>query len=184
MAVLKGPLRGLLLPLLTASLFCASAGAQPPTEHDIKAVFLYKFTNFVEWPDSTWQGSEPFRLCVLADGPMTAAVERTMHGETINGRPSQTMAPATARDARRCHILFVGHTEMERGASMLAAIRDLPVLTVGEAEGFLSGGGAIEFVREGNRVRFDINVETARRAGLNISARLLQVARHVEGKPR
>jgi hypothetical protein len=73
---------------------------------------------------------------------------------------------------------------MERGASMLAAIRDLPVLTVGEAEGFLSGGGAIEFVREGNRVRFDINVETARRAGLNISARLLQVARHVEGKPR
>ena len=184
MAVLKQPLRRVQLALVTAVLLCQPVLAQRANEHDIKAAFLYKFTNFVEWPEGTWQGADPFRLCVLAEAPMAAAVERTLQGEAVNGHPMQAVTPASTQEARRCRILFVGRSEMPRAAPMLAAVQDLPVLTVGDAPGFLAAGGAIGFVREDDRVRFDINLETARRAGLNISARLLQVARHVEGRPR
>ena len=154
------------------------------TEQDVKAAFLYNFTRFVEWPAGIPPGAEPFRLCVIADDRTAAAVDRTMQGEAVNGRPVQTVAPATREAAQRCQILFVGRGEAERAAPLVAAVRDLPVLTVGDGNQLLQQGGAIEFVLDGGRVRFDVNLKTAKRSGLTISSRLLQVARNIEGRPK
>jgi hypothetical protein len=151
---------------------------------DLKAAFLFNFTRFVQWPDGIPPASDPFRLCVIADPATTTLIERTMQGESVHGRPSQTTVPASADEARSCQILFVGRSEAGRAAPLLDAIRDLPVLTVSDAARFATRGGMIEFVREEDRVRFDVNLEAAKRCGLNISSRLLRVARNVEGPPR
>ena len=187
MAFLTEKRHRVLLWLLTATLAAVPVReAQPVTEQDVKAVFLFKFTNFVEWPAAAWQGSEPFTFCVAASKEMTAIIERTMAGETVKGRAVETKVVTAPDEARECHILFIGRTEATRAPALLAAVRALPVLTVGESEDFVStsSGGAIGFVVVEGRVRFDINLENARRGGLTMSSRLLQVARKLEGASR
>lgn len=182
MALLTGRLRGVLAGLVAAAVMCPAARAQEVTEPDVKAAFLYNFTRFVEWPEDPSSPPPSFRLCVVADHETTAAVQRAMEGESVDGRPVETFVPASAADVRDCRILFVGRTEMPKGGRMLEAVRGRPVLTVSDADRFVTRGGTIGFIREGSRVRFDVNVGTAKRAGLTISSRLLQVARKVEGQ--
>jgi hypothetical protein len=184
MAVLIGLSRRVLTTLCLAALLSIPASGQQVTEQDLKAVFLYKFTNFVEWPASAEHSAEPFRVCTVAAREITAIVERTMKEESVNGRRVQTSSPESTEQARKCEVLFIGRTEMARAQPLLAAVRDLPVLTVGDADRFLAQGGVINFVREENRVRFEINLDNARRAGLTISSRLLRVAAKVEGSSR
>lgn len=183
MAVLSSRGSRIVLSFVLSAIISGTAQGQRVTDQDVKAVFLYKFTNFIEWPPPAAQDSEPFRVCVVADKSMTAIIARTIKGESLNGRAMQTVTPDSPEEARRCQMLFIGRTETAR-APLLAAVRDLPVLTVGDAEEFLAEGGIIGFVLEEKRVRFEISVDNARRAGLRISARLLQVARRVEGAPR
>ncbi|HJR61300.1 MAG TPA: YfiR family protein [Vicinamibacterales bacterium] len=182
MAVLGNHLAGAVAVLAAAGLLCAPAGAAQVHEHDVKAAFLFNFTRFVEWPAGRPEATEPFRLCVLADDVTAKAVERTMKGESVQGHPARIVVPQSAQEARFCQILFVGRSEMDRAAPLLSAVRDLPVLTVGDADRFVAGGGTIQFVLDQGRVRFDVNLESAKRAGLTISSRLLRVARHIGGQ--
>jgi hypothetical protein len=89
------------------------------------------------------------------------------------------VVPETVAETRSCQILFVSRSEGEQAQRLLDAVRDNPVLAVGDAPDFLARGGAIVFVRDGDRVRFDVNMEEARRSQLTISSRLLRVARRV-----
>ena len=184
MAFLARPLRALAVLFAAALLSPSPAGAQQVTERDVKAAFLYNFTRFIEWPPNTPPASQPFRLCVVADGPIVSAIQRTMQGESVKGRPAETLVLTSPAETRSCQILFIEQQHVDHAAPMLAAVRDLPVLTVSDAKGFASGGGAIEFLLEDGRVRFDVNTEAAKRAGLSISSRLLQVARSVDGVRR
>jgi hypothetical protein len=154
--------------------------AQPSLENDVKAAFLYNFTKYVEWPSPS-PHDEPFRLCVLADAAFSAALDRTILDESVDGGRLVRGVPRSIDDARRCAILYVGNGYAEQGAPLLGAVRDLPVLTVGDGSRFLKQGGAIGFLLENNRVRFDISINALQRSGLTASSKLLRVARSVEG---
>jgi hypothetical protein len=168
--------------------FAAAAGSvraqQQTLEHDVKAAYLYNFTKYVEWPPETAQGLEPFRLCVVADGVIRSAIHRTVDGEMVDGRPLVMVAPQTLRDAQQCQILFVGRSEREQASKLLAAVRDRPVLTVGDSSRFMEQGGMIEFLLQDRRVRFDVNLPSAQRSKLRVSSNLLRVARKVLEPPR
>ena len=153
---------------------------QPSLENDVKAAFLYHFTKFVEWPAPADIG-EPFRVCVLADDAFIAALDRTIAGESVSQRPLVQVEPRSIEEARRCAILYIGARFSDQGAPLVSAVRDLPVLTVGEETSFIKQGGAIGFILENNRVRFDISQRALQRAGLKASSKLLRVARNVEG---
>ena len=154
--------------------------AQETLEPDVKATFLYNFTRFIEWPNSNAPSATPFRLCVVADASSEQAIKRTVDGEFVNGRPLVVTQPRTPEEAETCQILFVGRSEHEQATALLAAVRDRPVLTVGDSPLFVESGGAIQFVLVDNRVRFDVNLASAHRANLKFSANLLRVARHVK----
>lgn len=159
--------------------------AQTTIETDVKATFLYNFTRFIEWPTdpatpAAPAGGSPFRVCAVADRPMEEAIRRAVEGEVVGSRPLVMTRPQRPEEAATCQILFVGRSQEERGAAFLAAVRDLPVLTVGDSADFVEHGGTIEFVLVNNRVRFDVNLPGAQRASLKVSANLLRVARHVE----
>jgi hypothetical protein len=169
--------------MLAAAIVCSATAskAQPTLENDVKATFLYNFTKFIEWPAASSPASTPFRLCVLADPGFTHAVDRTIAGELVEGRPLERIEPQSVGDVAACAILYVGREHADRSASWLAAARDLPVLTVGDGPQFVQRGGAIGFVLENNRVRFDVSARAVQRAGLKVSSKLLRVARSVEG---
>lgn len=173
-------LRGGALAWLTLGGSTVAAVPQTSLEREVKAAFLYNFTRFVQWPAGLPRNGEPFRLCAIADGEMTRVIERTVAGESVNGRPLVVTQPQRPEDAHGCQILYVGRSERQRAARLLAAVRNLPVLTVGDASRFMEQGGVIEFVLQEGLVRFDVNMSAVQRSNLKLSSNLLRVARHVE----
>lgn len=157
--------------------FPGMLAAQGTSEHAVKAAFLYNFAKFVEWPEGTFRTpQEPLTFCVLGEGSLGGELERTVAGKTVMGRPVAVRRLSQLADLDQCRILFVGSSERARFDQILAAVGDRAVLTVGEEEGFNRAGGIISFVVRQSRVRFLIDRETAGRAGLKLSSRLLELA--------
>jgi Fe-S cluster assembly iron-binding protein IscA len=155
----------------------AASGEQrtATAEDDIKAAFLFNFTQFVEWPVAS---GDPFRICTVAEPGFDAAVDRTVAGESVGARAIVHTIPASPEAARDCQILFVGRHESGRTDRWVAAVHGLPVLVVGESAA-AARGAHINFVLENNRVKFDVNNTAAAQSGLVISSKLLRVARRV-----
>jgi hypothetical protein len=159
-----------------------TAAAQPPRapEYEVKAAFLYNFAKFVDWPPRAFpDSSTPLRICVLGRDPFGDTLSRIGQGKSISGRPITSQAVRSSADARPCHILFIGSSDPAFLKPALALLHNLPVLTVGESNDFLSLGGMINFVLEQDRVRFEINLEAAESHHLKLSSKLLAVARVV-----
>lgn len=148
-------------------------------EYEVKAAFLYNLLRFTEWPAEALPPSTPLAVCVLGGDPFEGALEAALRDKTVQGRALQTRHLHGAPEARRCQVLFVAASERGRTRAILEALRGAPVLTVGESEGFARVGGVINFVVEGGRLRFEVNPDAAERAGLRLSARVLQLARIV-----
>jgi hypothetical protein len=173
------------LAALAALLGAAAAGAAPAgsvasPEYVVKAAFLYRFAQFVEWPSSAFDGPEaPLRFCVFGRDPFGEALDRTTSGESISGRGIDIRRTMSIAGLEDCHLVFVGHSERAHVAAVIERVQHRPVLTVGETQGFAERGGVINFVLEQNRVRFEVNPESARREGLTIASGLLRLARLV-----
>jgi hypothetical protein len=148
-------------------------------EYQVKAAFLLNFTKFIEWPATAFEDSRsPIAICLFGDDPFDGALNQLVEGEVVNGRKLAVRKIRQAPAPKTCQVVFVGKPEKE-GARILAGLGP-GVLTVGEGEGFLRDGGMIAFVLENHRVRFEIKQSTASNAELNLSSRLLNVAKTVE----
>jgi hypothetical protein len=154
------------------------AFAQETLESEIKAVFLYNFAKYVEWPAAPAGSSESIRICAPNHPSLLTLVRTAVQGETINGRPLSAIELDGLDGARDCHIIFVGDAGTPDASAWISAVRGRPTLTV--ADGRLADGVVIAFVRDNNRVRFDINRAAARKQNLNVSSKLLRLARRIE----
>lgn len=156
-----------------------SRAADESLEYQVKSAFLLNFTKFVEWPAAAFEAPDsPIAICVLGEDPFGATLDQIVAGEVVNSRKVSVVRIKRAPAPKACQVLFLGRPEKEI-ASLLPSLED-GVLTVGEGESFIRDGGMIAFVIENRRVRFSANQRAAERAGLKISARLLNVARSVK----
>jgi hypothetical protein len=151
-------------------------------EYRLKAAFLYQFPQFVEWPAAAWERATAVQICVLRPSPFGRELESLVAGESLNGRPLTVREVTASNGVAGCHVLFVG-SGAQRAAEVLRALDGQPVLTVGEGDRFLDGGGTIALRMVERRVRFEVSVANAQKAGLRISAQLLDLALHVRGGP-
>jgi hypothetical protein len=166
--------------LLGASLAAAAQG-QSSDEYRVKAVFLYNFAKFVEWPPETFRKStDPITICTLGYDPYRRALEETVHEKTIRSRTFLVRQVSDVEQANTCQILFVSASERKRAAAILPGLKATGVLTVGETEGFAAEGGVINFKMEDGRVRLEVNVAAAERAKLRISSKLLSLVQIVK----
>ncbi|HZE97436.1 MAG TPA: YfiR family protein [Planctomycetota bacterium] len=164
-ALLVGALRAETPPLQAAAM-----AQDPQPESDIKAAFLPKFAMFTTWPESVFAGAgDEFRIGVLGPDSALEPVERVLRGIKVGTRTVKVLRGATAAEIKDCPLVFIHASEKERFAEHLLVLRTLPVLTVGESEGFAQGGGILNFYVEQNRVKFEINPEAAARAGLKVT---------------
>ncbi len=183
MALLKFIERVGLATLVAGGLLALSARAThaQDAETGVKAAFLYNFTKFVEWPEQAFAApTAPIVLCTLGAAGLEDAVRTVVANRTAQNRPVE-VRDGSKGDARACHVLFVSTDAPDHGAALLAQVQDAPVLTVGDLPGFASGKGVIGFVRDKDRVRFDIDENAARSARLKISAKLLALAKGGSG---
>lgn len=163
------------LLLMGSGLVCAQE--PQPSEYELKAAFLYNFAKFVEWPPGTFpQSSSPFVIGILGENPFADDLKKTVAGKKILEHPISVVAFSTLAEATNCHILFISNSEKSRLGAIFKSLRGAPVLTVGENDQFTEAGGMINFVREANKIRFQINDESAKGARLKISSKLLSLA--------
>jgi hypothetical protein len=167
--------------LLLLGALDASAQAGPSREYQVKAVFLFNFAQFVEWPPAAFAGaSSPLVIGILGGDPFGAYLDETVRNEKVNNRPLEIQRYHRVDEIKTCHILFISPSEIERYEQISAGLQGRSILTVGDTEGFATRGGMIRFLIEQNRIRLRVNVGTARAAGLTISSKLLRAAEIVE----
>lgn len=171
-------LRRLLLLLAVPALL----GAQTASEYDVKAAFLYNFTKFVDWPPDAFPDPSSLKICVLGDNPFGNSLQ-TVAGELVGNRKLTVMRTDSLAKPAGCQVLFISRSEREHVPQILAAVKGSPVLTVGDTKGFADDGVIINFVPEGSKVRFEINTDSAERARLRISSKLLQLAKRIVTNP-
>lgn len=171
----------LLIPFLTMSMMAPRQKASP--EYQVKAVFLFNFTQFVEWPANAFpEAHTPLIIGILGTDPFGNYLDNTVEGEKINGRPIAVQRYDNVEEAKACHILFVNVTQTNQLEKVLAGLKGHGILTVGENTGFIRQGGIVRFLEENNKIRLQINQEAARDADLTISSKLLRLAEIVSVK--
>lgn len=153
----------------------------PSEEYRLKAAFVYRLPQFVEWPAPALDGHESITICVLRPNPFGAVLRELIAGETLNSRPLAIRDINSPSAITGCHVVFVPGPRNPAGKAVLHAIGDHPVLTVGESPGFLDDGGVIRLQVIDRRVRFEVNATAAERVGLRLSSQLLRLAVRVRG---
>jgi hypothetical protein len=154
----------------------SGASAQDVTEPALKAAFIYNFAKFTEWPTGVVPAVEPWALCVLGDAAVGEALERAVKGRMLDGHAMGVSRIADVRAGRLCHVLYVSGLTAAQSAQLLAGMRDQPVLTMSDLDGFTEVGGIAQCFFEHGQLRFNIHRESATRARLQISSRLLALA--------
>jgi hypothetical protein len=163
-------LLGLLLPAVSYS-------AEPSREYQIKAVFLYNFAQFTDWPTNAFENkNSPLVICTLGTNPFGDYLQETVRNEIIRGRSLQVEHHQKVEEIKSCHILYVGESEADHLEHILRVLKGKPVLIVSDIDDSAARGVMIRFTKKANKIRLRINLEEVRAANLNVSSKLLQAA--------
>jgi hypothetical protein len=163
-----------ILVVLLGILMPAGGGVRAqhrPELHELKAAFVYHFIGLVEWPPDAIAGA--FRVCVAGEDVFQGALARMIRGEMLHGRPASFQA--VPYPERSCHVLYV--PDRSSAHVYIRETRDYPVLTIGETADAFDQGTIIRLFLDGTHLRFAVNLDAARRSGLRVSSRLVELAR-------
>ena len=162
---------------LTLVVLAAARAYAAPSEYQIKAVFLFNFTQFVDWPAEAFPRQDaPFVIGVLGEDPFGSQLDDVVRGEHADGRALVIERYRNVGEIRYCNILFIGRTETAHLGEILAALKGRSILTVSDADPAGPRGVMIRLVNENNRIRLRIDVATAKAGNLTISSKLLRPA--------
>ena len=180
-----------ILPILLAGAWLNAQNTPGSSEYLIKAGFIYNFANLVQWPSTSFaQPDSPIVIVILGEDHFGTTLDHALEGKKVNARSfvikrarSVSELQRTLGPQKECQILYVSSSEMPHLGEAIQVLKGAPVLTIGETPGFAKSGGIINLVLEDNKVRFEVNVQAAKDADLNISSRLLALARIIpEGR--
>jgi hypothetical protein len=151
------------------------------SEYLIKAGFIYNFAKFVGWPTTAFaEPNSPIVIGIFGNDPFGAILDRIVNDKKIDGRGFAVKRLKLGKDLKNCNILFISSSEKAHFDEVIQIVKGMPILTIGETANFARRGGIINFTLEDSKVRFEVNIEAAKQAELNISSRLLSLARIVQ----
>lgn len=149
-------------------------------EYRVKGAFLFNFLKYVEWTQSPVQDSlAPLIIVIYGEDPFGSQLDRDLDDRHIDSHPVKVVRIPQGDSIPDCHLVYTTLRDNNALEALLSDLRGVPVLTVGESENFLSLGGVISLLLEDGKVRFDIDLDHARRARIDISSKLLNLARQV-----
>jgi hypothetical protein len=178
------------LALLAVTGVAACCGFVAPTfaqtsvveasERSVKAAFVYKFTQYVDWPADAIPDNEPFTIGVLGSGAYVDELLRMTEDRSVSERFIKVRRVDDDDSVDDVQVLFVAGDQRGKLGELLSSSRGRPILTVTESEGALSDGSIINFTRMGDRVRFEVSLAAAEASGLKLNSRLLAVAQTIQ----
>jgi hypothetical protein len=174
-------------PLVVGVFLFSLSGFIPPQkkiavgEYEIKAVFLFNFAQFVEWPSEVLpEPNSPIIIGILGKDPFGPFLEETIEGEKINGRPIEIQRYTSVKQIKDCHILFIDPAVTPRLDNMLHELKGKEILTVSDGSNFIKQGGMVRFIKESNKIRLQINLSAVKASDITISSKLLRLSEIVE----
>lgn len=176
--------RRLVAGCLALCLLAAAGMARPqtPLESEVKAAYLYKFATFVEWPEGSFaRPDSALQIGVAGNDALAEHLVRTVGGRSVNGHAVAIRKVRRGESTAGLHILFVGAHDRAAIGDYLHAARGQSVLTVTDTDEALALGSMVNFVADGQRLRFEVALDHVAAGGLRISARMLAAALRVEG---
>jgi len=184
-ATARKPQLFVVLALLLLAVPTDSRAQAPSSEYQAKAAHLFNFLKFVEWPEDSFADPlAPIVIGVVGEDPFGSALSEMVIGRTVQGRDLVLRKYHVGEDLRGAHLLFIGASERKQLPQILSSLRGSNVLTVADTEGFLEAGGMIQFLNDGEQVRFAINVDAVNGSRLKMSSKLLRLAKFVTGKAK
>jgi hypothetical protein len=171
---------GLSSIVLLVLLAVSSAGGQD-REYRMKAVFLDKFTHFVQWPADAVVAdtSAPFVVGVIGDNPFGSALEKIYAQRRIKQKAVEVRYQVDLDAVTECNLLFIARSAADRLPAIIARTADKPILTIADTRGFAERNVLINFYRHEDKVKFEINERAVHTSGLTFSYLLLNLARIV-----
>ena len=175
---LKFVLPVMLVTLLSSASAFSMAEEHQTTEYRVKVAFLYNFSRFITWPEQASRDDGKFNLCILGGDPFGELLD-ALGGKSVHNNSLEIKRLDNLDQSHVCQIIFVSQTGASHIENIMSTLKDLPVTgprarTV--RDGFTAHGGIIQFKLVDNKVRFNININAANRAGLTISSKLLSLA--------
>jgi hypothetical protein len=163
--------------LLVAGSPTLSAQPTASAEYQIKAVFLFNFARFVDWPTKAFpDANSPFVIGVLGDDPFGSYLDETVRGEKVNEHPLTVQRYRRVSEIKACQVLFISRSEADHVDQILASLKGRSILTVSDTDDFVAHGGMIRLAIEKNKPRMHIKLDAVKAANLAISSKLLRVA--------
>lgn len=160
-------------PLAQAAQFTVAA---------VKAAYLFRFAQYVEWPPH--EADSPFVIAVSGAEDVAVHLERLLPGMSVNGHRVVVRRVTHQQELDGVHILYIGIKAFARTRTLRAHAVERPILVVTDHKLGLDGGGVINFIEVDRNLRFEISLIAADRSGLKIDAQLLSVAARVESRPQ
>jgi hypothetical protein len=156
------------------------AAESPSIEYQVKAGFIFNYIKFVTWPEDVFPGDlAPIKISILGSDPFGTVIDAMAQETMVKNRKIEITRIVDFDTAHYCHVLFISRSEKRRLHQILPKLRATPTLTISETDKFAEFGGMINFIIVKNKVRFEINVTAATESGLEISSRLLRLAKIV-----
>jgi hypothetical protein len=163
--------------LLVFGILLSASQPTDSREYQIKAAFLFNFTQFVEWPvDAFPEEGTPLVIGILGEDPFDNYLKETVSGEKINGHPLVIQHYKNIDDVKTCHILFINQAEINKPGQGVINLKGKYILTVSDGNDFIKQGGMIRFITKNNKIQIQINPDAAKEVNLIISSKLLRIA--------
>ncbi len=152
-------------------------------EYKIKAAYLYNFSKFTDWPDKiAFAEQKSFSICILGEDPFGSVIT-PIENKKVHKQPIKLLYFSQLdTDVGQCKIVFIAETNVSDVQSILLALSDTNILTVGESSNFATSGGMIGFVIQDGHVQLQINKQVAKNAQLKFDPRLLKLGQVVRTK--
>ncbi len=169
-----------IITLFTFSIPTSSNGNEVSLEDKTKAVFIYNFLKYIQWPDD--DTAQPFHIAIIGDAEILTPLQEIEKKKTVHNRKIKVTTISAVEEIPACHMLFVSRSEKDNLKKIREAVRGKNILTIGDTEGFAKKGIAINFVIVDEKIRFRINSTVLDDLKLRVSSQLLKLALFVKGK--
>jgi hypothetical protein len=176
--------RGSVVILLLMGILSGWSGvamsAEPYREDVVKAAFLYRFTGYMEWPGQALQ-SDYFTIAVMGGASVADELGKLVTQHSVKNLPIRVRTINAAKQALDAQVLYIGPQYTGDVRALIQSLATAPILIVTDSPRGLDNGAALNFMLVDRRVRFEVSLPSAHRAGIKVSSELLAVAARVRG---
>jgi hypothetical protein len=151
------------------------------SELQVKSAYVFNFIKFVEWPAGAIKTGDKLRLCVIGNDDLQASLS-ALNGHKAGVHELQIMQADNSAVWNTCHVLFIGEHEQRRLVPIIKSLGNAHVLTISDIQGFAERGGGIGLLTRNDKMLFEVNLASTRKAGLRLSSQMLNLAANVFGK--